>query len=89
MSEELWRVCDETVELYIKMKGMRARAKHANIKYKETCKVFEFIGWTITKFSKYSSIIVEQFVAAITCYQLCSCSWQILNIIFSILCKLI
>ena len=32
--------------------------------------VFEFTGWTITKFSKRSSIIVEQFVAAITCYQL-------------------
>ena len=39
ISEELWRVCDETVELYMKMKGMRARAKHANIKYKEICKV--------------------------------------------------
>ena len=47
-----------------------------------------FIGWTITKLSTCSSIIVEQFVAAITCYQLLL-SWQILNIIFSILCKLI
>ena len=38
ISEELWRVCDETVELYMKMNlGMRARAKHANIKYKEIC----------------------------------------------------
>ena len=31
-------MCDETVELYMKMKGMRARTKHAIIKYKRAAK---------------------------------------------------
>ena len=50
-------MCDETVEFGMKMKGMRARAKHAIIKYKElqnvsqeTCNYFgcDYAKWMIS-----------------------------------------